>query len=1623
MWKSKRGGQSCPSFLMRVLALSLVMGLIIPCYPVSANAATVNSPLCVYVGGENVALSQLSESEEYETPYGSYLAIVNADAGDTVEIQLGSDIPSTVCFLSKRKSSPTDTSTHTTQNRGPHAITSPSNSYYLNNSRRCSITEYNTELDRFTLLFSTYAEGSFSYTAAAYTGFAADSECSYKEVCIYKQEDNEFILQAVLLIQYGECNNNPTIPDKETLKSLIDSITTDTYYTCDDRYNGKDKDTITDINSGFWAEMQPFLSVAQIVYNSFESSSQEVKTAYDTLCVAKEKLIQRTNLNTTGLYETLQRYETAYTEQDFALYTAFSVTQYKSALSAEKDYLASLFDENGDPTVDNRAENESVYQEHLKTAQNLYRILVSKDALDLYQTEINGLPKLLSAFASDNVRNASATEAYAAAQALIEAVGGTTPDAEQMSGIDVKAWTDAYCALQAAAWGIAPDDSVTVSLRVADNYGLRWDGFGLGDAAACIDRTYTLDRAEASLQGLLNAADLQNPAYTELNPLNEVGDANAFIGQSYGSMLLINGVNVSTTSGMDSALSCVHPRSGNLDEIMLHDGDEVVLLTYALSAKPEFSTGGVSQGPLDYGHAMSLLDVTGTAEAPEGGYYTAETGEAMTVTVTETGSWLPMYTGTASAAEGIEVMVSDAFETQEEAQAAALSTARIKNPNSTPSGWKVVYTVSTAPYYDPDWQTGDAKLTDANGQADVMFLKEGWYKIAVMDTRDADSLQALGSSGIYYSVKASDYLLVYVTSGNLEAVRQEYIETATTYFEGFHDYDFADGYYADTFKAQYDLLLEHLASATTEAAMAAQFETDFALLKEYGATAYDHQGQVDAIRRILRYIPDDLSTLDSGYADALTELQTLYAALSEHAKTLMTESELAKLDQIAALDIAALRQLTDVAITIETQGSLPLRADSGNPEYGSANVSWITTPELDGSVSDPEWALLGNPTSLYAKGGDHVFIRRYLTTSDEQYRLMWSADGGETWATAAPQILVTADGAVSYDGYFLVDFCIPRDTDDSSITIQLKMMSKAEYDSGDVDAAKAAAVIAVQEAYDSYDQTLYDDDGKAALQNALDEALEAISAATSNEAVMQARKTAVAAMAAVPTITGNEINSDFDSGKIVGRVFVTIENTTYNGVFPGTIAEGWYPLGENDSMMTVFLKVLEDSGYTWFGTGGSGDEKNYTISYLSGIAKGGKELAEFTAGNQSGWMATMNDWFVNEGLNMFSVANGKLENDDTLRLMYTCALGRDVGSIWGNTDTSLEMLNVTGGSLSPSFEGSVKNYILTVPNEGAIITVYPSPVNKNYQSRIFLNNYDRDSALYKRTDKIPVKPGDVVYVGVGEMGWPTMNSGGVASRYQISVVSESASQDEIDAEKLAAAKAAIEAEDFTVPQSTANDANALKTFAESKLAAMGLGSDISMTVTISGVKPAETGTGTNPNGTNGKYSISVALSLNNSSATATVSNAVITATAAEIIELDVTIISGDSSAPIATVTSTVENGTATLHVEADKPCVVVVKKSDGTYERLEAVKNGNGYDFVQDDYDDSMEFFVAVKGDYNGDGKFNTNDLAKANKDILDKKTIDPLLILIMGGNGKNLRPNALGKLNLCRLHPENMTW
>ena len=362
--------------------------------------------------------------------------------------------------------------------------------------------------------------------------------------------------------------------------------------------------------------------------------------------------------------------------------------------------------------------------------------------------------------------------------------------------------------------------------------------------------------------------------------------------------------------------------------------------------------------------------------------------------------------------------------------------------------------------------------------------------------------------------------------------------------------------------------------------------------------------------------------------------------------------------------------------------------------------------------------------------------------------------------------------------------------------------------SAEVESAREAAKSALLAALNAYgeDHKNYSD-----IKAKYDMGLTKLDAATTVEQINELRKATVKAMAdAAANITSGSdiVGWEYDSakGKLfypgpqVGTVTVTIENRTNNGSATDDEANKaalehfytsdedyakyginslWlhkvnYPIGEYDSMMTVVLRALVDEGCTWSGTGGNGKKDyDFEISYLSTITdvlNGGHSLAEFTGGSESGWMGTLNDWFTNEGFNNFTVKSRKLADGDVISIKYTSTgLGADVGGTWGNSDTTLASLTVTGSGnprLIPTFtsgtEGGTYAYTLVIDGESDDLTVTPVASNKNFLVKTFLNekvtSNVEGSSYYKPTESIPVTTGDTIYIGCGSADWPSMNN-------------------------------------------------------------------------------------------------------------------------------------------------------------------------------------------------------------------------------------------------------------------------
>ena len=224
----------------------------------------------------------------------------------------------------------------------------------------------------------------------------------------------------------------------------------------------------------------------------------------------------------------------------------------------------------------------------------------------------------------------------------------------------------------------------------------------------------------------------------------------------------------------------------------------------------------------------------------------------------------------------------------------------------------------------------------------------------------------------------------------------------------------------------------------------------------------------------------------------------------------------------------------------------------------------------------------------------------------------------------------------------------------------------------------------------------------------------------------------------------------------LGQAHVIVENTTYpkdkGAPWDGTLVDSWVKLTGDSTMMGCVFEALDAKGYTHTGT-----------TYISEI----NGLAAFDGGGQSGWMGTLNDWFTNAGLGEFTVANGKLEAGDEIRIMYTCSLGDDLGGSWNNNDTTVKALTFSDGQLSPAFHKDTDSYTLKLSSKVSSVQVTPTASNKNFQVRTSV-----DGTEYKRTAKIPVADGTVITVKCGDPSWPSMNKGAEAHEYKITVSQE-----------------------------------------------------------------------------------------------------------------------------------------------------------------------------------------------------------------------------------------------------------
>lgn len=1173
--------------------------------------------------------------------------------------------------------------------------------------------------------------------------------------------------------------------NKTNLNNAVSEVTGENaakYYHTDDRFNGKEISA-----KGFWNDMMPYLQTAQTVANSTTVDQDAVDTATQNLNDAIAKLIPITQANATALYETVnttwcwqqgELSDTTGTPVSADNCTAITWDAYEAAWTAAKTLLDSLYVDGTAPAAKRQPELDaavSAADPHKLVNADLYNTAYENYLSSKAEAEAL-IEQYDPAKLNESDYSAETWAAYVSAYNVLKAdmeyriVRGTTEDYAMLKAFngyyaynESGQWTHYPAhidALKDARKQLASVKDVIVSFTYINNFSAQYEGFRGTCTDLYVNASLGLTSGNATLGAAFDAAEITVDRHNDttlpgLGTSNN-GDENPVFA------LYINGSHYGDYRWGSKA---------RWNNVQLHDGDAVRLVRIPLQMFNSEDSSGYDSSKVSilpaspgFGYYESSYAMI-HAKAPSA---TVKVGDEAAFSATVTGA----YAGASGSksAENITLFVSDPSETETLSQPTHKTTA----------------------------------TTDASGNLEYIFREPGYYTIAMFNVTPDDmtykSVYGEVTIGEYYSLYAGDYAIVHVTkAADINALitkyRSENLAAAKAYYERFHDYDFTTADYR-TFTSAYNALKSNQTSATTFKELMDSFDADYAALQAAGANALDHAAIIAALRKNLSYLPDDLSTLTAGNKDLVEEIQTAYAALNSYQKSLLTANEKATLEELAAIKTEELPAVAVVNLALDADESeFPKITDAtmGAAQFGYENLKWKQTPNPDGSLpsmSGNWWRFSGNLPET-ALAGDYVFIRYYLDTTDELYWPVWSIDGGKTWLRSEPQTLTSVHG-VDWSGYYLISYQIPKTAaDGSTVTFSIKMVSKKEYqrrfetlDDETITKLKKAAIAVVEAAFNACKQSEYDTAGIKALTDAMNSGEDNINAAETETAIKTARDNAVAAIKAVPKAKSNIIQTNtthYNSGDTVGSVTVTVENTTWttaDAPITGTLVSGEYALGENDSMMTMILQALELGGYTWNGIE-TVNSDSYKTTYIASIDQGEKSLEEKGGAAGAGWMGTLNDWFVNYGYASFTVKNGGLKSGDVIHVMYTMDLGEDLGGSWTNNETTLSSLTFSSGELTPAFSGATTDYLLVIPDAQIGTRINYSAANKNFQTRAYLNTYGSDNAYYANGDIMAVSSGDVIYVGVGDKNWPTMNkaSNYTTTRYTITVVQKGSVSD------------------------------------------------------------------------------------------------------------------------------------------------------------------------------------------------------------------------------------------------------
>ena len=1208
----------------------------------------------------------------------------------------------------------------------------------------------------------------------------ADSERALYYLFNVKRGKVKTILGVCIIEFIGEVS----ITDKTALVAAIaaapqaDSDTS--YYHEDDRYNGKGFS-----KNGFWTDYQAVLSSAKSVNESGTATQDDVTTAVTDLTAAIANLIPAERANTTLLYEELQNAPSA---ED---YTVKSWAAYQPVRDKAEALMATMFDAEGNPTDDNKAAaNKSIetMAAELETARKALDEKGGTAGKTIAKLEIEAIRYLAKQYEPDALTGytAESIEALRQARATAVKLADETP-LDDLGQNQRYPLTAALRELRKAIYGLTTTDAaqIKVDVSVLDTNDIH-HGYTGELAYLHNPNTYTasltLD-ANASAYDLLNGKSL-------LKNRNIAAEAVVFLNGE-----LVYG-DLGSTSGYDDLGYTAGSGYSTFQAIRLHDKDELTIVwIYPKQVEYSSQTGTYPAYLMDIPDYFRYSTISAPVEV--------EAGQPFTVSVTSETA-LPFHCAAGTrAVTGAAVYRSDAAES---AEAAA-------------TGYVGVNTYA---------------VTDESGKATLTLYNEGYVLLNAFRTDTDEARYTVGASVLVHVTAASD----------LAAVKQQLREKLdAVYGDEQHPESVFTAENWQKVQDAYNTAVAAIDAAKTSGEAGDAQQKAIQTIKGLQSSAdSNNKANLAQFRRLLAQLPDDVTKLDATATDTVAQLKTCYEAMTVYQRGQLTGREQKKYDAIANAELAP---AVSRKLTFRQDYSKVPAADQAALDSMIAYLQNNTraddkyTPEIGGNMQAQLFSFNTTRSANYGTAYDRITEAASLTQNivacvnpDYAAYLLCRDAAISAGKKDGP-------GVITGTGWHISDASMTMYVPDENSSNTTRVLGHMTYTvNGTQYAVKSVTVSGLETDTTSRNATFYDTsnyrgrfttqcnqvipDTFLQMTTGFDDVTVTVTWAPVGGDTQAAKDTAISRLNTVKNgLTGDGVQAAYDAGvKAIqaaataaevdkayqaavvamrkaadyGKVQVIVENTTFtedmwpNGkkFWDGVAVDEEVALTADSTMMSCIVTALEENGYTQVGA---------DSNYISSITVGDRPLGQFDGGDQSGWMGTLNDWFTNFGFQEFTVENGSLSNGDVIRIMYTReGLGADLGGTWDNSDTTIKALEIQGGKLltrfAPGEAGNTYEYTLAIDGESADLKLTPTAANKNYLTKIFLNEKvtsdEEGGSFFKRTQMIPVAAGDTIYVGCGEYAWPSMNKQETEAReyqgtwYVLHVVNASAGASYVD---------------------------------------------------------------------------------------------------------------------------------------------------------------------------------------------------------------------------------------------------